>query len=395
VPSVSSTRAPVHRHDPFGSIEIVRTNTEENFEQIAPCRGITLDEAVYSRLVSYTRDFVGSHERLFGSRKQRGFVREGHGDLHSRHVCLIHPPSVVDCIEFNKRFRIGDVLEDIGFLLMDLEYQGRFDLSAALSYAYFSVMGEAADVDLLRFYKTYRAIVRGKIEGFTADALPDEAGRQAAGRRARDYYLLAEHYVRLGEHYARLGGRYAKGHEERFNPVVFMGVSGSGKSTIARGLFDDAVWVRSDLVRKKIAGVPAEKHAYVEYGDGIYDSGATDKVYRAITEEVTAAAGRGQRVVVDATFLAASRRLEFYEACTRKGLNPFFVFCFADESTLKKRIGERMAEGKDVSDGHIAVLERQLQAIEEPVELPSFRLLRLDTTEEPQGAIQQALRRFL
>lgn len=374
-------RAPVHRHDPFGSMETVRTNTEENFEQIAPYRGFTLDDAAYARLVSYTRDFMGSRGHLFGTRKHEGLVREGHGDLHSRHVCLTRPPIVVDCIEFNKRFRIGDVLEDIAFLLMDLEYQGRFDLAADVSDAYLSVMREAADADLLRFYKTYRAIVRGKIEGFTAGALADEAGRRAASRRAQDYFGLAEHY--------------ANGRKETFDPVVFMGVSGSGKSTIARGLFDDATVIRSDLLRKEIAGVKAGAHVYVEYGADIYGPSTTDRVYRAMAEEAAAAAKRGRKVVVDATFLAASRRLDFHEACLRQGLNPFFVFCFAGEPTLRARVGRRMEEGKDVSDAHIAVLERQLREAEEPAELPSFRVLRLDTTEETPGAIREALRRFL
>ena len=79
----------------------------------------------------------------------------------------------------------------------------------------------------------------------------------------------------------------------------------------------------------------------------------------------------------------------------REGLNPFFVHCFADEETLKQRIGRRIAEGRDLSDGHVAVLERQLLTAEEPVELPSFRVLRLDTTGEKPEDIQQALRRFL
>ncbi len=373
--------APIHRDDPFGGIDAIRVNTEENFEQIASCRGITLDEAAYSRLVSYTRDFIEAHEPLINARKQNGLSREGHGDLHSRHVCLIRPPVIVDCIEFNKRFRIGDVLEDMGFLLMDLEYYGRFDLSAAVSHAYFSLMPEAAGHELLQFYKVYRAVVRGKIEGFTADALPDEPGKQAAERRARDYYLLARHYV--------------EDRDRPFNPVVFMGVSGSGKSAIAQGLFDDAILLRSDIVRKEMAGRPAEKHVYVEYGAGMYTEEATAQVYRAVTRQATASAGRGQRVVVDATFLVSSQRLEFYEACLREGLNPFFVYCFADKETLKSRIVRRMAAGKDVSDAHIGVMERQLQTVQEPSELPSFRVLRLDTTEDKADVIQQALRLFL
>ena len=373
--------APVHRGDPFGDVEVVRTNTNENFAQIASCRGITLDGASYSRLVAYTQDFIRDHESLFRARKRDGFVREGHGDLHSQHVCLLRPPIIVDCIEFNKRFRIGDVLEDLGFLLMDLEYHGRFDLSAAVSHAYFSLAPEAAYPDLLRFYKVYRAVVRGKIEGFTADTVADEPGRLAAEHRARDYYLLARHYI--------------EGHCRPFNPVVFMGVSGSGKSAIAQGLFEGVIPIRSDRIRKELAGVAAGKHIYVDYGASIYTEEATAQVYRAMAQEATASAKKGQRVVVDATFLKASQRLGFYDTCLREGLNPFFVYCFAEEKTLKERIGRRIAERTDLSDAHIAVMEKQLQTAEEPAELPSYRVLRLDTTGDRPDVIRRALRQFL
>lgn len=375
------TKARAHKSDPFGGIDVVRTNTEENFEQIAPCLGITLDQPTYSRLVSYTRDFIENHEPLFGDRKQKGLVREGHGDLHSQHVCLIDPIVIVDCIEFNKRFRIGDVLEDIGFLLMDLEYRGRFDLSAAVSQGYFSLFPEAAHPGLLRFYKIYRAVVRGKIEGFTADVLKDEPGRQEAERTARDYYLLARHYADDGD--------------RPFNPIVFMGVSGSGKSAIAQGLFDDALLLRSDRIRKELAGIAPERHVYIDYGAGMYGRETTAEVYRTMARRATEASLRGQRVVVDATFLDPSARLSFYEKCLREGLNPFFVFCFADEKTLRQRVARRMAEGRDLSDGHMAILERRLRAVKEPEELPSFRIMRLDTTEDSPVAIQDELRRFL
>jgi aminoglycoside phosphotransferase family enzyme/predicted kinase len=373
--------APVHRDDPFGNVEVVRTNTNENFLQIASCRGITLDAAVYSLLASYTRDFITAHEPLFSARKRDGFVREGHGDLHSHHVCLLRPPIIVDCIEFNKRFRIGDVLEDMGFLLMDLEYHGRFDLSAAVSRAYFSLAPGAADPDLLRFYKVYRAVVRGKVEGFTADTATDEPGKQEAEQRARDYYLLARHYI--------------EDHGSPFNPVVIMGISGSGKSAIAQDLLERAILLRSDRVRKELAGIPAGEHVYVDYGTGLYTEEMTTRVYQTMARRAVTAAKKGQRAVVDATFLTASQRLYFYDTCSREGLNPFFVYCFAEEKTLRDRINQRIADGNDLSDGHIAIMEKQLETIEEPAELPSYRVLRLDTGRDNPDTIQRALRQFL
>ncbi len=374
--------AEIHRSGPYGGIEAVRTNTEENFDQIEPYRGITIDERFFTRLVSSTRLFLEEWSDAVRGRKESGFVREVHGDLHTQHICLTSPPIIFDCIEFNRRFRISDVLEDVAFLFMDLEYRGRFDLSAAVSQTYFSQFPESQSTDLLLFYKTYRAVVRGKIEGFTADGLKsDPAGREAAIRRAGNYYGLAQHYV---EH-----------SQVPFNPVVLMGLSGSGKSAIAEGLLPGAVMLRSDEVRKRVAGVPVSAHVYVDYGSGLYDPAMSIRTYRAMTQEAVAAAAKGKRVVVDATFLTTVLRQEFYESCDQAGLNPFFIWCSAAEDVLRRRVRVRMADGRDVSDAHLAVLDRQLRIMEEPDDLPSFRVMKLDTGDDEPETIRRALRLFL
>ena len=251
-----------------------------------------------------------------------------------------------------------------------------------LSHAYFSHFPESRSDDLLLFYKAYRAVVRGKIEGFTADARSgDPAGREAAIRRARDYFGLAQHYI---EH-----------SRAPFNPVVLMGPSGSGKSAIAEGLLSGALVLRSDEVRKREAGIPAGAHVYVDYGSGLYDPAATTRTYRAMTREAVAAAAKGKRVVVDATFLTSALRQEFYESCGREGLNPFFIWCSAAEDILRERVRRRMTDGSDVSDAHQLVLEGQLRIREEPDDLPSFRVMRLDTGDDEPETIRRALRLFL
>lgn len=364
----------------YGSVASVTTNTEENFEQIKPSIGLTLGQAFYDRLVAYTREFVESNRKLFADRGNAGLVREVHGDLHSQHVCLTHPPVIFDCIEFNKRFRISDVLEDIAFLFMDLEFRGRFDLSRRLFEAYFKMQKDAHHEELLRFYKIYRAVVRGKIEGFTAQAVTDESHRLEAVRRAREYYALADFYL--------------SGGNKAFNPVVFMGMSGSGKSLITTALFRDAEVLRSDVVRKEMLGIGRNQHVYVDYGSGIYSADITKRTYEAMADAAVRQASAGKRVILDATFLKAAQRETLFDRCTAAGLNPFVVYCVADEQTLRKRVARRMGDGNDVSDGHMAVLDRQLQTMEEPTELPFYRVMRLNTKEE--GAkIRKALREFL
>src|SRR5690606_3520118 len=125
-----------------------------------------------------------------------------------------------DCIEFNDSFRIIDVLQDMAFLFMDLEYRGRFDLTSSLFTSYFGCWPEALNKDLLTFYKVYRAVVRGKVESLTARNVAETYTQHVATEKARNYFNLAQYYI-----------KYAL---TPFNPIVFMGLSGSGKSTIAK-----------------------------------------------------------------------------------------------------------------------------------------------------------------
>jgi uncharacterized protein len=369
-----------YRGRKFGSIESIGAATEENFQQIKPFTALTIDRNFLSLLMTYTRAFIADNKHKFAERRRNGYVRDGHGDLHCQHICLEHPPIIFDCIEFNDSFRVIDVLEDIAFLFMDIEYRGRFDLSARLHKAYFARRLEVLDEELLTFYRVYRAVVRGKVEGFAARDMEDRSEKERAVMRARDYFGLADYYINC--------------FQKPFNPVVFMGLSGSGKSTIARDFSPDAVILRSDEIRKEMAGLGKGKRAHNSFGEGIYTPELTRRVYCLMLEKAVEYTRRGEKVIVDATYLKANQRKDFHETCVRKGLNPLFIHCFASEAVLKDRIRNRMRIGADVSDADIKILEHQLRHIEEPEELPCYRTLRINT-EEAIHNIVSALREFL
>ncbi len=182
--------------DKYGETGMFKVNTDENFEQVKNYIDITIREKDFYALKKWTEDFHDARQSLFSDRINAGKIRDCHGDLHMEHICFTEELSIIDCIEFNDRFRYSDTLADIAFLLMDLEYHGGEDLSKLLWKEYKIMAGEE-DVDsLLTFYKIYRAVVRGKVNSFQLN--DDTIGRiekEEAIQRAKRYFQLAGSYI--------------------------------------------------------------------------------------------------------------------------------------------------------------------------------------------------------
>lgn len=168
----------------FGSVEQVRENTEENFETTMDFGEELLPDETRKVLMRANANYLAEHGELLAQRASIGRVLDGHGDLKPENIFLTDAgPVVTDCIEFNERFRYGDVLVDIGYLTMGLLAAGREDLRAAF-LGRFSQVGEPdMPTHLLRFYETYRAVVKGKIEGYRArqPEVPDAEREEAQG----------------------------------------------------------------------------------------------------------------------------------------------------------------------------------------------------------------------
>jgi uncharacterized protein len=182
--------------DAFGAPERFKINTDENFDQISKYVGITITEKQFRSLKRWTEDFYQSHGSLFMERVVQGRIRDCHGDLHMEHICLTEDLPIFDCIEFNDRFRYSDTIADIAFLLMDLEYHGGGDLAGTL-WDYYKALAREEDMDaLLTFYKVYRAVVRGKVNGFQVDdASIGKQEKERAVLTAGKYFQLAASYI--------------------------------------------------------------------------------------------------------------------------------------------------------------------------------------------------------
>lgn len=112
--------------------------------------------------------FVDALGPYLQERHDAGMIRDCHGDLHSKNIFLYNDPVIFDCIEFNEQFRHIDILNEMAFFCMDLEVNGAWQLSRHAYQCYQAHLREGMPQDsrsegLFRFFKAYRANVRGKV----------------------------------------------------------------------------------------------------------------------------------------------------------------------------------------------------------------------------------------
>ncbi len=180
----------------YGKLDAIIVNTEENFIQTEKYVDISIPSLKYHNIKAYNNDFIKTNAPLFNKRIKDGRIRDCHGDLHAAHVCLSNGIYIYDCIEFNDRFRYGDVASEVAFLAMDLDRFQRADLSRAFVTAYVRLSQDKELLQLLNFYKCYRAYVRGKVANFMLDDPHiSEKEKTSALAAARSYFELAESYI--------------------------------------------------------------------------------------------------------------------------------------------------------------------------------------------------------
>jgi aminoglycoside phosphotransferase family enzyme len=180
----------------FGRLDVIRQNTGENFAQTEKYVGLTIPKTQYERIKGYTDNFITSNASLFKKRAREGRTRDCHGDLHAAHVCFTDDICIYDCIEFNDRFRYSDVASELAFLAMDLDRYQQPGLSRHLVNIYTALSHDEELLELLNFYKCYRAYVRGKVESFKLDD-PYIAEEEKAKvlTAAQNYFQLSESYA--------------------------------------------------------------------------------------------------------------------------------------------------------------------------------------------------------
>lgn len=319
-----------------GAFSVVEKNSSENFTQSRFQEGVTVSGEVLDRLEALNRRELDRLKPLIEARSVSGRVKDVHGDLHLNHVYVFpekRPPediAVLDCVEFNDSYRCSDVVADMAFMCMDLQFRGRPDLSKVFADAYFEAGGDEEGRRLLPFYIAYRAAVRGKVEGMQAFAkeVPEEI-RAGAAKSSRKHWLLA-----LGSLAAPVA---------RPALVLTAGLPGSGKSRLAKDLAQraDFTLVVSDIVRKELAGLNPTDSAKAEFGEGIYTPEWNDRTYDECARRAVELLFKGRRVIVDASFREEGRRLHFLDLAAGLGVPALIFHRTASDEVVKERLGRR------------------------------------------------------
>lgn len=330
------------KDEPFGSPERVWQPAGENFEHVEP----GIDDATVGQLRDWSEAEFRARRSDFAARKEGGFVRECHGDMHLGNMLLFDGRvAVFDGIEFNDDLRWIDVLSEVAFALMDLDDRGRPDLASRLLNGYLERTGDYAGASVLPFYLVYRAMVRAKVASIRSTQAGDERERHRAECR---------HHLALADRYAR---------HRRPAVIITHGVSGSGKTTVSQSVLEavGAIRVRSDVERKRLFGRdPLERGM----GDALYESDATARTYGRLANWAEAIAKAGFPVVIDATFLARSLRNEFRALAERLGV-PFAILDVrAEAESIRDRVARRARAGDDASDADLEVTEAQFRTRE-------------------------------
>ena len=364
--------------DGYGSLETVRRNCEENFSHVEGFLGNALEERPFQIVRAATRSCLQRKKWLFEKRVATGRIRDCHGDLRSGHIYFDNGIQIVDCIEFNDRFRYGDIVSDLAFLAMDLDFEGFPEAARELVDAVVSGAGDPDAFALLDFYKCYRAMVRTKVACLRLSELgPGEYAFHKTRREAGQYLALAYRYAL-----------------QFTRPLIWVlcGLPASGKSTIADALGKTLGLeiLRSDAIRKQLFDLPVETAVIQPFEEGIYCREVSSLTYGRLLLHAQERIAAGRSVILDATYGSSRQRQEVLRLAKDSDVNVLFIECIARPDILIERL-RRRENGPSVSDARVQHF-RQLQERFEPLEDIREELhLRVDT-EEP---LQQNLNRIL
>lgn len=348
----------------FGTPQETHHWFQGNFAHIKP---LIKDQRFLQKIVlleQWGEQALLNNAALMKQRKQQGFIRECHGDLHLGNITLIDGTvTPFDGIEFNPGLHWIDVISEIAFVVMDLQQRGFNRLAYRFLNRYLSANGDYEGLALLPYYLVYRALVRCKVALL----------RWEQHRNPQDLQEAVS--------YANLAETYSQSKIPRL--FITHGYSGSGKSTFSAQISENLgiIHLRSDVERKRLID-KSEKSSANEVNQGFYTPDNVLLVYRRLVELASSLLDAGFSVLIDAAFLKSEQRELFADLAAKKQVDFVILDFHAPELELKRRISERRQSGNDASEATLAVLEHQLRTTQAFSAIELDKVIQIDTCEK-------------
>jgi aminoglycoside phosphotransferase family enzyme/predicted kinase len=330
---------------PYGKPDAVLQPVADNFSILEDVHGDPLLKQKLTRLHDWS---LAEHQRLaplMRERKQQGSVRECHGDLHLGNMAWVDDSLVIfDCLEFSPALRWIDVISEVAFCFMDLLHRERRDLAFRFLNGWLEISGDYRGIALLRYYAVYRAMVRAKVAALRA-------------RQSGDGLAEVDRWLQMAEQLIQI---------PPLQLWITHGLSGCGKTTLSQAMLQKQglVRLRSDIERKRLAGLTATSSSGSGIASGLYSPNTSRRTYDHLATLADGLLEAGWPVIVDAAFLSRWQRDLFRTLAQRRALSFHILDIQTAHATLRERIVRRAALGQDASEADLRVLDHQIATAE-------------------------------
>jgi aminoglycoside phosphotransferase family enzyme/predicted kinase len=351
-----------------GTLSAVRTVILANVDQAAQACAAFGARPAIEALRARVLEQLDARAAMIAARWVAGRVRECHGDLHARNIVRLEGRLVAfDCLEFEPSFRWIDVADELAMLLADLDWRGQPRLAHAFLGGYLTCSGDYQALRVLPLYRAHRALVRAKVAALNAEAAPDA--------------LVRESWCVEMDALVDRAGRALRRQTPRL--LVLCGLPGSGKTWLSQALGArlGAVLLRSDVERRRLAGLAPRARSGSAPGAGLYTSAASAAVYEHLAQRAQDVLGGGFTAIVDASFALQADRSRMAELAARLGARSWLIHCRAPEALLQQRLAQRQRADTDASEADAAVLAWQQQRFEPIEALPGMTVIEADTAD--------------
>lgn len=343
--TIARFHSEAERHSESGGRSLVAKVIESNAKSFAEAGSRIFDADKVKDLTETSWRALANVEGLLEERRREGFVRHCHGDLHLRNIFLYKGQATLfDAIEFRADMAQIDVLYDIAFLVMDLDYRELRFLASIVLNRYLDNTADAGGLAAFPLFLSLRAAIRSHITAVAAGCQEEPEKADVLEHEARAYLDRAIQYLMPTQ--PRL--------------IAIGGLSGSGKSRLARrlapyvGAPPGARVVRTDSTRKRIAGIALGSRL----GSRGYSGEMNTRTYHAVFDECAKVLAAGQSVIADAVFADLEERRAIERVAGEAGVPFHGLWLETSPEVMQERVTRRT---RNVSDANAWVVRLQLQ----------------------------------